>query len=187
MASSALELEPPGDPLSRLPEEWAEHLRAKGHPRFRGLQVFQWIHGRGVLEPERMANLPRALRAELEEEGLGALISAQPIQHAEDGTLKFLMPTSRGGQVESVLIPQLPSGDPDDEDEPASDEEGAAQGEPQGPPRPPGAVTQCVSSQVGCAMGCVFCASGQAGLERNLSAGEIVGQALLGRALLGEG
>jgi 23S rRNA (adenine2503-C2)-methyltransferase len=46
--------------------------------------------------------------------------------------------------------------------------------------------TQCVSTQVGCAMGCVFCASGQAGLKRNLSAGEIVAQVLLGRQLLAQ-
>ncbi|MEJ7734677.1 MAG: 23S rRNA (adenine(2503)-C(2))-methyltransferase RlmN, partial [Polyangiaceae bacterium] len=48
-------------------------------------------------------------------------------------------------------------------------------------------VTQCISTQVGCAMGCVFCASGVAGLKRHLGAEEIVGQVLLGRALLGEG
>jgi 23S rRNA (adenine2503-C2)-methyltransferase len=47
--------------------------------------------------------------------------------------------------------------------------------------------TQCVSTQVGCAMGCVFCASGQAGLKRNLSASEIVAQVLLGRQRLADG
>jgi 23S rRNA (adenine2503-C2)-methyltransferase len=48
-------------------------------------------------------------------------------------------------------------------------------------------VTQCISTQVGCAMGCVFCASGVAGLKRQLLPEEIVGQVLLGRALLDEG
>jgi len=47
--------------------------------------------------------------------------------------------------------------------------------------------TQCISTQVGCAQGCVFCASGQAGLKRNLTASEIVGQVLLGRARLAAG
>ncbi len=48
-------------------------------------------------------------------------------------------------------------------------------------------VTQCISTQVGCAMGCVFCASGVAGLKRQLGPEEIVGQVLLGRSLLDEG
>jgi 23S rRNA (adenine2503-C2)-methyltransferase len=48
-------------------------------------------------------------------------------------------------------------------------------------------VTQCISTQVGCAMGCVFCASGVAGLKRQMGADEIVGQVLAGRARLDEG
>ena len=48
-------------------------------------------------------------------------------------------------------------------------------------------VTQCISTQVGCAMGCVFCASGVAGLKRNLGADEIVAQVIAGRARLDAG
>jgi 23S rRNA (adenine2503-C2)-methyltransferase len=58
------------------------------------------------------------------------------------------------------------------------------------PPLEPGAsvrVTQCISTQVGCAMGCVFCASGVAGIKRNLGADEIIAQVLAGRARLDPG
>ena len=53
------DLVPAQHPLERLPEEWAEVLGAWGEPRYRGLQVFQWIHQRGVLDPDAMTNLPK--------------------------------------------------------------------------------------------------------------------------------
>ena len=105
-----------------------------------------------------------------------------------------------GATVETVLIPgvsggksALPSPLPADEDAdaacaPDDDDEGDAAGD--GADAGADAhvrVTQCVSTQVGCAMGCVFCASGVAGLKRHLGADEIVGQVLVGRALLDPG
>jgi 23S rRNA (adenine2503-C2)-methyltransferase len=77
---------------------------------------------------------------------------------AADRTRKLLLGMPDGERVETVLIPQL------------NDDS---------------VVTQCISSQVGCAMGCVFCASGVAGLKRQMSDGEIVAQVLLGRRELG--
>jgi 23S rRNA (adenine2503-C2)-methyltransferase len=69
---------------------------------------------------------------------------------SSDGTVKFLLGLEHGGAVETVLMPTVT----------------------------PGRVAGCVSSQIGCAMGCDFCASTKRGLERDLSAGEIVEQFL---------
>lgn len=165
-------LAPATHPLERLPEEWAEVLVSWGEPAYRGKQVFDWIHRRGVFDPEAMTNLPKTLRARLAEEGLGLPLSLGKMRRASDRTRKLLVRMDDGKEVESVLIPMLERLDPD-----ASDEDEIE--------RLPGdIVTQCISSQVGCAMGCVFCASGVAGLKRHLSAAEIVSQVLLGRTLL---
>jgi len=127
----------PSHPIARLPAEWEECARAWGEPVYRGKQIFDWIHRRGVLDPDEMSNLPKSLRERLKEEGVG-----WPIAIVD------------GEKVETVLIPAL------------------------GDDR---IVTQCISSQVGCAMGCVFCASGVAGLKRQMTDAEIVAQVLLGR------
>jgi 23S rRNA (adenine2503-C2)-methyltransferase len=189
-----------------LPEEWEAVLRAWGEPRFRAVQVFRWIHRRGVLEPEAMTDLPRSLRTRLAAEGpLAPVADVALVHRSSDGTRKLLVRFGDGREVETVLLPQgapgdlavLPEpGDPDDHldgdtgpDEEAPDAPGrdTARARSKGAPRatadtlPVVPISQCISTQVGCAMGCVFCASGVAGLKRNLSAGEIVAQVLLGR------
>ena len=168
------QLAPPSGPIERLPEEWEAVLGAWGEPRFRAAQVFRWIHQKGVTDPAAMTNLPKSLRARLAEEGLAPLMEIDRAHVSEDGTRKLLLRMADGRTVESVLIPQGSSGaeDPIGGDEP---DEGT---------RP---VTQCISSQVGCAMACVFCASGMAGLKRQMTAGEIVSQLLIGRAHVAEG
>lgn len=178
-------LTPPSHPLERLPEEWAQVLEAWGEPRYRGKQVFRWIHHRGVLDPAQMSDLPKSLREKLASEPLMPSLTIREALDAEDGTRKLALTLGDGRAIESVLIPMQSGGgdpwaeldaDPDDEDE------------PEGAERSKGSswVTQCISSQVGCAMGCVFCASGLAGLKRHLSAAEIVAQVILGRASLGD-
>ena len=181
MPHSVPDLPAPTHPLERLPEEWSARLAEWGEPRFRGEQVFSWIHQRGVFDPAEMTNLPKRLRARLaEEDELGGL-PLEIVRHhrATDRTRKLLVRFGDGLDVETVLIPQLKKADPDvQEDDLESDRADGL--------RPSAVVTQCISSQVGCAMGCVFCASGVAGLKRHLSAAEIVAQVLLGRAQLGE-
>ncbi len=171
-------LEPPDAPLARLPEEWAETMLRLGEPRYRGHQVFRWIHQRGVLDPERMSDLPKALRAKLVEDGLCAPLTLVQQHISDDTTRKLLIGLSDGKEIESVLIPQRIQSEADvvqlDAEDVAEERQIAA-------------FTECISTQVGCAMGCVFCASGQAGLKRNLSVSEIVGQVILGREQLGEG
>ena len=158
MKLSAENLVPATQPIARLPAEWEDWVVASGEPRYRGKQIFDWIHRRGVLDPEEMSNVPKRLRERLKEEGVGWPIEIVSAHESTDRTKKLLVGMPDGEKVETVLIPQL--GDDS-------------------------VVTQCISSQVGCAMGCVFCASGVAGLKRQMTDGEIVAQVLLGRRELG--
>jgi 23S rRNA (adenine2503-C2)-methyltransferase len=99
-----------------------------------------------VLRPEEMTDLPVLLRSTLAE-ALPAALTEVSRQSADDGqTVKWLWALHDGAQVESVLMHY------------------------------PDRVTVCVSTQAGCAMACQFCATGQAGFQRQLSAGEIVEQ-----------
>ncbi len=158
MKLSADKLAPASHPVARLPVEWEDCVVAWGEPRYRGKQIFDWIHRRGILDPDEMSNVPKRLRERLNEEGLGWPIHIVSTHESADRTKKFLVGMPDGEKVETVLIPQL------------GDER---------------VVTQCISSQVGCAMGCVFCASGVAGLKRQMTDAEIVAQVLLGRRELG--
>jgi 23S rRNA (adenine2503-C2)-methyltransferase len=174
-------LAPADHPLVRTPEEWAEVLGAWGEPRYRGAQVFRWLHQRDVSDAAAMTDLPKSLRDRLANEALAVPLEVASTHLSDDGTRKMLLAMRDGRTVESVLIPMRSTsavgtfsaaGDPDE----AEEEETSSW------------VTQCISSQVGCAMGCVFCASGIAGLKRHMSAAEIVSQVILGRreALSGE-
>jgi 23S rRNA (adenine2503-C2)-methyltransferase len=97
---------------------------------------------------DALTNIPRALRARLADE-LPLAFTVDTMQLADDDTTaKWLWRAADGAQIETVLM------------------------------RYSARATVCVSSQAGCAMGCTFCATGQAGFERQLSAGEIVEQVL---------
>jgi 23S rRNA (adenine2503-C2)-methyltransferase len=99
-----------------------------------------------VLRPEEMTDLPASLRDTLAQ-ALPPALHEVSRQSADDGqTVKWLWSLHDGAQVESVLMLY------------------------------PDRVTVCISTQAGCAMGCQFCATGQAGFQRQLSAGEIVEQ-----------
>jgi 23S rRNA (adenine2503-C2)-methyltransferase len=120
-----------------------------GEPAFRARQVSTHYFGRLVRDPERMTDLPAAARARLAEALLPTLLTPVREMSCDDGaTRKALWRLHDGSLVESVLM-----GYPD-------------------------RVTVCISSQAGCGMGCPFCATGQAGLTRNLSTAEIVDQAV---------
>jgi len=115
------------------------------------------------------------------------------VRTSADGTRKVLVRLGDGADVESVLIPGVsgPSATAasleDADAAAAADDEEDDDAEPADAASGPIRVSQCISTQVGCAMGCVFCASGVAGLKRHLSPEEIVGQVLLGRAMLRPG
>ncbi len=170
------------DPVGSYLEEWEALLATWGERPFRAKQVFRWIHTRSVADPAGMTDIAKTLREKLTGATLHMPVAIERLHRAADDTRKVLVgfpDTPGSGTVETVLIPPMPDDDSDDE---ADDE-----ADPSMPRVAARRVTQCISTQVGCAMGCVFCASGVAGLKRHLTAGEIVGQVLLGRTLLDEG
>jgi len=169
------------DPVGSYPEEWVAAFAAIHERPFRARQVFRWIHTRSVADPARMTDVARSLREKLASWSLAMPVELRAVRRASDGTRKVLLGFPRrpeAGTVETVLIPP----EPDEDDDAWETEPESLEGRPV-----VRKVTQCISTQVGCAMGCVFCASGVAGLERHLTAGEIVAQVLLGRTLLEEG
>jgi 23S rRNA (adenine2503-C2)-methyltransferase len=164
--------------IARLPEEWEESLRALSERPYRARQIFRWIHSRGVLDPEKMTDLGAPLRSWLLGEGMNHVPEVARVHRAPDGTRKALVRLADGVSIETVLIPAQ-SGEADADAAVADDEETSGASNERGV-----RVTQCISTQVGCAMGCVFCASGMAGLKRNLGPDEIVAQVILGRSLV---
>jgi 23S rRNA (adenine2503-C2)-methyltransferase len=136
--------------------ELEQSLAQLGRPRFHGRQIFQWVHRRGVTDVALMSDLSRELRAALADHFDLRTPSVARREQSTDGTTKFLLRLDDGKHIETVCIPESASGsaDPTDADR----------------------VTFCLSTQVGCAMRCAFCLTGKMGIDRNLSAGEIVGQ-----------
>lgn len=125
-------------------------LQELGEPTFRAKQLWQWLYEKYAADFEEMTNLPKGLREKLAQTAVldPAHIAAE--QLSSDGqTRKVLFRLPDGQLIETVLMGY------DD-----------------------GRRTLCISTQAGCAMGCVFCATGQMGFSRNLSAGEIVAQVL---------
>jgi len=137
-------------------DETIELVARLGAPRYRGEQVFRWVHGRGVTSFEGMKNVPKALRDALAEAARLTTLEVSEVQTSTDGTRKLRLSTADGKSIETVLIPD---GDK---------------------------LTQCISSQVGCALDCQFCATAKLGLFRHLEPGEIVDQVYRARALLDE-
>jgi 23S rRNA (adenine2503-C2)-methyltransferase len=120
-----------------------------GEPAFRARQISTHYFGRLVRDPAQMTDLPAATRTRLAEALLPTLLTPVRELACDDGaTRKALWRLHDGSMVESVLM-----GYPD-------------------------RITVCISSQAGCGMACPFCATGQAGLTRNLSTAEIVDQAV---------
>ncbi len=132
----------------------ADHL---GESRFRGEQLFRWLHDKRARSFAEMTNLSKRLRARLSEDARIGGLDLDDVRVAKDGTRKLLLRTAAGDRIESVLIPM--------------DE---------------GRITQCVSSQVGCKIGCKFCLTARMPLRRGLSASEIVDQVLWARQVLGD-
>ncbi len=181
-------------PLARTPEEWAAAVLPLGGRSFHGRQVFRWLHSRGVLDATKMSDLPGPLRAAVGDLGVGKVAEIAYERRALDHTRKILVRLADGATVETVLIPSvtgpkglLPSPINEDADAAAAVDDEEEEATPAVTTTPAIRVTQCVSTQVGCAMGCVFCASGVAGLKRQMGPDEIIAQVLLGRARLDEG
>ncbi len=138
---------PPRHLADLAPDERASAVKELGMPGFRARQLSTHYFERLVVDPAEMTDLPKVGRQELVAGMLPALLTPVRTMEADKGTtVKTLWRLHDGALVESVLM------------------------------RYPGRVTLCVSSQAGCGMNCPFCATGQAGLTRNMSTAEIVEQ-----------
>ena len=128
-------------------------LELYGEPGFRARQVWSWT-ARGAASYDEMSDLPARLRAELTEQIPFSTLQVKHEAHSADGTVKALFRTADGNPVEAVLMRYRD-----------------------------GRRSVCVSSQSGCPLTCTFCATGQMSFHRNLSASEILDQALHFRRL----
>ncbi len=152
-----------------------------GQPRFRGEQLFRWVHGRGATELAQMTDVSKALRALLAGQVQMSELGIELAQVSADGTRKLRLTTADNRVIESVLIPDDDARKLDDGASPGEDGEAADEEDGEGPRRK---LTQCVSSQVGCAIDCDFCATAKLGFSRHLSVAEIVSQVYLADRLL---
>lgn len=125
-----------------------EHfIMEMGELKFRAKQLFEWIHGKQAGDFAEMTNLPKALREKLEEKAkLPRVETVRKLVSQKDGTRKYLFALENGSVIESVRM-KYEYGN-----------------------------TVCISTQAGCRMGCRFCASTLDGVERNLTAGEMLSQ-----------
>ncbi len=128
--------------------ELQDQLTTLGQPAFRVKQIIQWVYEKGANSFEEMTNLPKSLRETLSTQFCFGHLRIDMEQVSKDGTCKRLYRLQDNKLIESVLMPYRD-----------------------------GRRTACISSQAGCAMGCKFCATGQMGFARHLSAEEIFEQA----------
>lgn len=128
-------------------EQLREYFRSIGEPAYRADQLWTAIYTQLSSHPDDITSLSKVLRARLQQEVVFShLVTLDRLVSTDGETVKTLFRLPAGEKIETVLMHY-------DERE-----------------------TLCISSQAGCAMGCVFCATGQMGFHRNLSAGEIVEQ-----------
>lgn len=149
---------PPVHLADLTPAQRVEKVTELGLPGFRAKQLEKHYFQHYTSDPAQMTDLPASGREELVAGLLPHLLTeVRRLQTDRGDTIKFLWKLHDGALVESVLM------------------------------RYPGRITLCVSSQAGCGMNCPFCATGQAGLTRNMSAAEIIEQVVRANAAIRAG
>ncbi|WP_294350761.1 23S rRNA (adenine(2503)-C(2))-methyltransferase RlmN [uncultured Clostridium sp.] len=137
-------------------EELQNWMKENGESAFRAKQVFSWIY-KDVWNFGNMKNLPKSLKEKLDNNFYIGVPKVEELYESKiDGTKKMLLAFNDGNLIESVIM-KYKHGN-----------------------------SICISTQVGCRMGCKFCASTLNGRVRNLTAGEILAQILVGQNLIGE-
>jgi len=127
-----------------------------GQPAYRAEQVWQWLWQKRCRDVGEMTNLSKELRTALADRATIAWPEVAEAHVSADTTVKLLLRLADGALVETVLIPERTH------------------------------VTQCLSTQVGCPMACTFCSTGQMGLVRNMTMGEILAQLLVAQQYLAD-
>jgi 23S rRNA (adenine2503-C2)-methyltransferase len=136
--------------------EFEAYLYERKEPAYRAKQVWQWLYQKRVVSFTEMTNLATSFREQLAEEFVIGRLAIRRKSVSSDGTTKILFGLHDGHNIESVLIPEAKR------------------------------QTLCISTQAGCGLGCAFCATALLGLQRNLSASEIVDQIIEASRLLTE-
>ena len=144
----------PPNLIGMLPSELEDLAVELGASRYRGRQLATWIYRKSVYALDAMSDLPRDFRSALSENRTVTLPDVARVTPSLDGSRKLVFRLEDDSRVSAVIMP--------DDDR----------------------ITLCLSTQVGCGYACAFCLTGTMGLERNLTAGEIVGQLLAANALL---
>ena len=125
-------------------------------PSFRAKQIYKWLSS-GVIDTSEMTNIPKDLRAKLEEDFIfGGMTVINEFVSQIDGTVKLVYRLYDGNVIETVIM------------------------------RYKTGLSICISSQAGCRMGCTFCASAKLGFGRSLTSGEMLAQVLLSQKHVGE-
>ena len=147
---------PPTQPSAwgLLPADWKPLCKELGLPAFRADQIVTGLYQNFAQSWQEITTLPAELRLLFSERFTLAPLATDLIHDSSDGVRKLLLACGDGERIETVLIPSKDR------------------------------VTQCISSQVGCDFRCAFCASGQLGCVRDLTAGEIVGEVMAACALM---
>lgn len=139
-----------------LPAEWKGVCKERGLPGYRGDQIATALYRDFASSWEAVTTLPKEMREKLATEFALAPLKTVLVKPSPDGVRKLLLECADGQRIESVMIPSK------------------------------GRLTQCISTEVGCNFKCAFCASGQYGKVRNLTAGEIVGEVMAACAIMRE-
>ncbi|HET8548729.1 MAG TPA: 23S rRNA (adenine(2503)-C(2))-methyltransferase RlmN [Bryobacteraceae bacterium] len=126
-----------------------ERVLGAGQPRYRARQLYEAVYRHKINDIGGITTLPFELRRRLASELVVGLPDVASRFDSRDGTRRYLLRLADGRTIETVLMPEE------------------------------GRNTICISTQVGCPVDCKFCLTAQLGIERNLTAGEIVGQILL--------
>lgn len=137
-------------------DELKAWLADMGEPKFRAVQLWQWLWQYMARSFSAMTNISKDFRKRLDECAYIGWPEIDRVQVSSDGTTKFLLRLADNERVETVLIP-------------STSKSGNVR------------WTQCLSTQVGCAMGCTFCSTGTMGFTRNMAHAEILGQILVAR------
>ena len=133
------------DILSLTLDELYSDMEVIGEKKFRGKQIYEWLHIKRVNKFEDMSNISFTLRTKLSEKYcINSINVVRKLESAIDNTVKYLYELSDGNHIESVLM-EYKHGN-----------------------------SLCISTQVGCKMGCNFCASTIAGFKRHLTASEML-------------
>ncbi|MEK7264054.1 MAG: 23S rRNA (adenine(2503)-C(2))-methyltransferase RlmN [Bacteroidota bacterium] len=148
--------------------ELQEFAVSLGEKPYRGTQLFHALYRMMVLSFEEITTMSKQFRAQLQDAATIETLHLVSVNASpQDNTTKFLFKLSDEKYIESVLIPSQTF---------EYDDDGEATRRPR--------LTLCISTQVGCPLDCVFCATGTMGLQRNLTAGEIVEQVLFIKRML---